>query len=196
MSDVMVDYGVFTGEGESQGEWGGDVLPPGKYPLKIASAQGNVTKNGVPLGRMRVVVTEGPYKDKGTFVDLYLGASGSSRTKDGQEYNRTSEQFKEAAQNAVNKANGFLKALRVHKVPTPNVERSRPEFTYEYFNVASWEGREFMGRVIVDKGSDTPRNSLMAFASMDDPKNGVATWREKELPKQVAAHAKATGGGV
>lgn len=186
---MTADYSKFLeGVDEVEPTYGfsNDPLPKGQYPFVVKAIQDQgESKGGVPFAKVRLDVTEGPYKGRVMFESIYFGASETEGVKDGDQFvrvARSAEEWKKANRGALGRAQGWVKALGL----THADDKSDP---YTYFRVNSWPGCQLMCEV----GVRGDQNNVTAFASVDDAKKGITAWRDKVLPAQLKAKGSASG---
>jgi hypothetical protein len=172
---------------ESSG-FDGDPLPTGWYPLKIAKVyETSTTTNGAVRTRCGVSVLEGPHEGKVGFFTLNM--SPSRVDKNGAA--RTQEEIKAAAGSIQAQLKGFLSALGLSTgQPVGEGDRKIANF----FNVGSWEGREFIGKMqyVPAKGQWSAQNNLNAYYSMGHDDKGIDWWRSNHAGNSAAPGETAT----
>jgi len=205
-----IDYSEFVSgldeAGVSHGQVSGEPLPAGWYPMTVRKAEVVAAKSGLPMLKLQLQVTGDAPKgaaNRVAFAQLMLAAKRTS-TDNGIETMKSEADYKKDSDVVKAKLNGFLVAVGVSK-QTPNAPKDSLEYIGQTINVAAIEGATFMGRLKVDRSEQFgDRNSLEEFYGINDPKKGLAQWREQRwgLQKLTAALAvagnsgSASGGGT
>lgn len=187
MNDFSMMYDGFDDVEPSYG-FSDEPLPSGWYPLVVEKVlDKSLSRNGSPTARIQLLVKEGGCEGKRTFANIIMGPAETGRDKDGNEIKRSPEEMQKTAATIKGQMSGFLRALGV---TTGQPQGAGDQAVYNFFNVDSWQGREFMGFVKLMPATPrfpNPSNRLQGYRSLEDEKHGLSAWR--------AAEAKKPGGG-
>lgn len=192
MNDAMQ---AFLNAEENHGFGLGDVLPRGTYPVEVSSVKADLTKTGSVSTRITLTVLAGPLEGRKAFVDHFL-VDLFDPSKTGSTY--------------YNMSATFIRSIGATLLPVnPAQFPSTAEASKAAYNPEAWVGLKFMAEIGIEtaeaqakaavkdgrtpSGTERDRNRLAGWHSLASPDKGIDAWTAKELPKQVAAKARAAG---
>jgi hypothetical protein len=152
----------------SQG-YSGDPVPTGWYALKLEKVlSAELSKNGIPMVRMQILITEGQRANQRAFVGMTLSAS--EKDKNGAQ--RTKQEIDDANRKIMAQMKGFLGALGVS---TAAPAGSGAQKVFNFYNVTAWEGRDFIGKISLRAKTEKyeASNQLNAYYNIKDEKHGL-----------------------
>ena len=204
-----IDYSEFVSgldaAGESHGQVSGEPLPAAWYPFVVKKAEVVAAKSGLPVLKLQLGVTGDAPKgaaNRVAFAQVMLGAKRTREERDMSgrviETMKSEEDYQKDAALMKDRLNGFLVSVDAKK-STPTAPKDSLEFIGQTIGVAGMEGVTFMGRLKVDRSEQFgDRNSLEEYHHINDPKRGLAAWREGKwgLQKLTAVLAQAQGSGT
>lgn len=187
MSDPFT--GMLDGYDEVEPSQGmsGDPLDTGWYPLMIEKVLGtDVSKKGAPTSRVQLKVTEGEFEGRRAFVTVVLGAA----SYDKEDRERGAVDMAKANKTIQGQMKGFLRALGV---TTGQMVGEGKDMVFGFYNVGSWDGRTFVGKIRkrAAEGNYPESNQLDAYHNNDDEKRGLAWWRAQSTSAKSSAAPQA-----
>ena len=167
---------MLTGYDEVEASHGmsGDPLPTGWYALQVEKIlDSSPAKNsGVPMVRMQLFITDkhpdAAMHGRRAWVSVALGASQQDKNK----VQRSQAEYEKATKQVQSSSKGLLSAMGVN---TAAPMGSGAEKGFNFYNVAAWTGREFIGKIALRPATKeySESNQLQAHHNLDDPKRGL-----------------------
>jgi hypothetical protein len=165
----------------------GDPLETGWYPLMVEKVLGtDVSKKGAPTSRVQLKVVEGECEGRRAFVTVVLGAA----SYDKEDQKRSAVELAKANKTIQGQMKGFIGALGV---TTGQPTGTGKDMVFGFYNVGSWEGRTFVGKIRkrAAEGPYPESNQLDAYHNNDDEKRGLAWWRAQSGGASASAAPQA-----
>lgn len=167
---------MLTGYDDVEPTYGfsGEPLPTGWYALRVEKILDSAPsrKSGVPMVRVQLLITD-KHPDtnmvgKRAWVSIVLGAS----TLDKNDVKRSQAEYDKATKQVQSTSKGLLSAMGVS---TAAPMGSGAEKVFNFYNVAAWEGREFIGKIGLRPANKQydESNQLQAHHALDDAKRGL-----------------------
>jgi len=182
-------YGQDFEEGKESAGFVNEPLPKGRYPLRVDKIVGKrPSKKGVPSASLLLRVMEGASAKRTALITLYLDAGPTFR-KDGEEFNRTTEQKSTARRGVTGRMKGLLTAMALpHDNPVAASPENPTEYLCEKFGIDNMPGQEFMAEITVQGNF----NNMLNFHPLTHEKYGIDKWREQEAARSGDASGAAS----